>query len=158
MSGGAWYRDRGARRFIALRYLPLFAALSFAWEWAHVPLYTIWSEADLPAIALAVVHCTAGDVLIGAAALLLALVVSRQRRPAQWNVALIGALSTLIGTSYTVFSEWTNVTVARSWAYAESMPKLALGDFQLGLTPLAQWLVIPPLTLYLARCAAMPAR
>ena len=150
MSGEAWYRDRGGRRFITLRYLPLFAALSFAWEWAHVPLYTIWSEADLAAIAFAVAHCTVGDMLIGASTLLLALVLCRERDMARWNMRRLAALTALFGTSYTVASEWANVTLLRSWTYAESMPKVSLGSFELGLTPLAQWIVLPPLALYLA--------
>jgi hypothetical protein len=31
------------------------------------------------------------------------------------------------------------------------MPRLSFGEFELGLTPLAQWLILPPLALYLAR-------
>lgn len=133
-----------------LRYLPLFAALSFAWEWAHVPLYTIWSEADPASIAFAVAHCTVGDTLIGASTLVLALVLRRERDVARWNMPRIAVLTALSGTSYTVASEWVNVTVLRSWTYAESMPKVSLGSFDLGVTPLAQWILLPPLALYLA--------
>lgn len=153
MSGDAWYRDRAALRFIVLRYLPLFVAISFAWEWAHVPLYTIWHEASLASIAFAVAHCTLGDALIGASALLLALILGREGRLSQWHWPRVGALSALAGTGYTIFSEWINVTIIRSWTYAESMPKIGLGGFEIGVTPLAQWLVLPPLALYLARRA-----
>jgi hypothetical protein len=31
------------------------------------------------------------------------------------------------------------------------MPTIELGRFELGVTPLAQWLLVPPLALYLAR-------
>jgi hypothetical protein len=65
-------------------------------------------------------------------------------------------LTALIGAAYTVFSEWTNVSIARSWTYADGMPTLTLGDFPLGLTPLAQWLAVPPLALYAARRLALP--
>jgi hypothetical protein len=44
-----------------------------------------------------------------------------------------------------------NITVLGSWSYAESMPRLDLGGIEIGLTPLAQWLVVPPLALVLAR-------
>jgi len=71
-----WYRDPDARRFIA-RYLAWLAGLSLVWEVAQLPLYTIWSEAPASKIAFAVAHCTAGDVLIGAAALLIALLAMR---------------------------------------------------------------------------------
>lgn len=66
----------------------------------------------------------------------------------------LALLSTLFGAGYTVFSEWMNTTLLRSWTYAESMPRISLGDFELGLTPLMQWLVIPPIALYAARRTA----
>jgi hypothetical protein len=147
----AWYRDRGVRRLIAFRYVPWLAVLSLAWEIGHVPLYTLWTEAEPHYIAFAVLHCTVGDVLIGAAAILLALITLREGSLAHWRWGRIAALSVLFGVAYTVLSEWMNVTVLRSWAYAPSMPGIELGDFQLGLTPLLQWIVIPPVTLCLAR-------
>jgi hypothetical protein len=146
-----WYRDKSALRFIALRYLPLFAVLNYAWEWAHVRLYTIWVEADIGYISFAVAHCTVGDVLIGTAALAAALTLSREGPVHSWRRARIAILSAVFGAAYTVASEWMNVSIRRSWAYAESMPTVNLGSFEIGLTPVLQWLVIAPLTLYLAR-------
>ena len=50
----------------ALRvYLAVLMALMLAWEVAQLPLYTIWREASAGDIAFAVLHCTAGDALIG---------------------------------------------------------------------------------------------
>ncbi|MBI4757135.1 MAG: hypothetical protein HY778_17315, partial [Betaproteobacteria bacterium] len=69
-----WYACPQAWSFILLRYLPRLALLSLAWEIAHLPLYTIWREGSPGWIAFAVAHCTAGDVLIGAATLMLALI------------------------------------------------------------------------------------
>jgi hypothetical protein len=152
-----WYRDRGALRWIATRYLPWLFALNLAWEAAHVRLYTLWQEADAAYVAFSVVHCTLGDVLIGGAALLLALILSRERGLPQWRWSRVGALTVLIGIAYTVFSEWMNITLLRSWAYTRSMPVLEIGGFEVGLTPLAQWLVLPPLALYLGRAALSPA-
>ena len=151
MNPPAWYGDRNVRSLIAFRFLPWFAALSLAWEIGHVPLYTLWKEAEPAYIAFSVVHCTVGDVLIGGAALLLALVVRRERALAHWAWGRIAALTVLFGVAYTVLSEWMNIRILRSWAYAEAMPRLSLGEFELGLTPLAQWLIVPPLALYLAR-------
>ena len=62
-----WYEDRGALRFIALRYAPLLGALNLAWEVAQLPLYRLWQDATPAFKAYAVVHCTLGDVLIGRA-------------------------------------------------------------------------------------------
>ncbi len=151
MSRISWYRDREALGFIARRFLPWFAALNLAWEAAHVRLYTLWDEAEPAYIAFSVVHCTLGDVLIGAAALALALIAGREAELARWRWRRIAVVTVLAGAGYTVYSEWMNITVLRSWTYAESMPKLELAGFELGLTPLAQWLAVPPLSLYLAR-------
>lgn len=145
-----WYRDPAAFRFIALGYLPALAGLNLAWEVAHVSLYTLWKEAEPAYIAFSVAHCTLGDVLIGGIALLLALIFWRERALARWRWVRVAALTVILGAGYTVFSEWMNITILRSWSYSESMPRLGLGGFEIGLTPLAQWLLVPPLALYLA--------
>jgi hypothetical protein len=43
-----------------------------------------------------------------------------------------------------------NTFVLRSWEYSALMPRVSLGDIELGLSPLVQWLLIPPLALWLA--------
>lgn len=149
----AWYRDRAAWSFIARRYLPCLGLLMLAWEIAHSPLYTIWREAEPAYLAFSVLHCTLGDVLIGGCALILALVLGREGFLAHWRWGRIAFFATILGLAYTVFSEWMNVTMLRSWVYAESMPKLEVAGFELGLTPLAQWLVVPAAALHLGRMA-----
>lgn len=151
MNETRWYRDRDAWRLIAVGYLPWLAGLNLAWEAAHVRLYTLWKEADTTYIVFSVLHCTLGDVLIGTAALLLALIGGREGALARWRWRRIAAITALAGVGYTVFSEWMNITLLRSWTYAESMPTIQFGAFEVGLTPLAQWLVVPPLALYFAR-------
>lgn len=154
MAAGAatlWYRDPAARRAIALRFLPWFATLSLAWEAAHVRLYTLWTEAEPAYIAFAVVHCTLGDVLIGSAALFLALILRRERSLANWQWTRIAALTVLVGAGYTAFSEWMNTTLLRTWEYNELMPVVDFAGLEIGVSPLLQWLLIPPLALHLAR-------
>ena len=63
---------------IYLRLAAIFLALNGAWEFLQLPLYTIWWSEPWSRIAFALVHCTAGDLLIGASALVLA--VSRRTR------------------------------------------------------------------------------
>ena len=150
-AGPAWYRNRAVLRFFVFHYLPWFAALSLVWEAVHVRLYTLWSAAAPAYVAFAVFHCTLGDVLIGASALLLALILSGAAGFAEWRSTRIALLTTVFGTTYTVWSEWMNVTLLRSWTYADSMPRLPIGDFELGLTPLLQWLIIPSLALQASR-------
>jgi hypothetical protein len=146
-----WFRDRQAWRVIAVRYLPALAVLNLAWEALHVRLYTLWDEAQVAYIAFSVVHCTLGDILIGSLALLLSLVLLREARVTYWHWRRIAALTVLLGAAYTVFSEWMNITILRSWAYSERMPTLTFGGLQVGISPLLQWLFLPPLSLYLAR-------
>jgi hypothetical protein len=153
MNPAPWYRDRDARSLIVAGYLPWLAGLNLAWEAAHVSLYTLWKEAGASYVAFSVVHCTAGDVMIGAAALLLALIFGREKSLAQWRWRRIAAVTALAGAAYTIFSEWMNTTVLRSWTYAEAMPTLGLASIEIGTSPLAQWLFLPPLALYLARKA-----
>ena len=43
-----------------------------------------------------------------------------------------------------------NTVALRSWEYSEAMPRVPLGNIEIGLSPLAQWLLIPPLALWLA--------
>lgn len=151
MTEALWFRDRQAWRLILLGYLPALAGLNLLWEVAHARLYTLWYEAEAAYIAFSILHCTLGDVLIGSAALFTALIAARGGLLARWRWRRIAVLIALIGVAYTAFSEWMNIAWLRSWTYAESMPKLELAGFELGLTPLAQWLVVPPLALYLAR-------
>ncbi len=146
----AWYRDRAARRFIVRGYLPWLLLLSLAWELGQLPLYTIWREASAAYLAFAVAHCTAGDLLIGTAALALALSLQRAGALGRWHWARLAITSMLIGAAYTVFSEWMNIAVAR-WTYSGLMPTLTLGGVRIGLSPLAQWLLVPLLALYAAR-------
>lgn len=145
-----WYQDGCAWRFVLTRYVPWLGALSLAWEIGHLPLYTLWGEADASYLAFAVGHCTAGDVLIGTVALLLALALKGEGPIVTWRRGQIAAATAFLGAGYTAFSEWINVTILRSWAYAPSMPTVDLGGFEVGLSPLAQWLVVPPLALHLA--------
>jgi hypothetical protein len=100
------------------------------WEIAQLPLYTIWHDATLGKLAFAVLHCTAGDVLIASASLL---GVERY-----WGVATLAILG---GVAYTLFSEWLNTEVRGAWVYTALMPRIPV--FGTGVTPLAQWLLVP---------------
>lgn len=151
MSRLPWYREREARRLIGLRYLPWLAGLNLAWEIAQLPLYTLWREAEASWIAFSVAHCTLGDVVIGSGALFLGLIATRASAPAQWRWGPIAASAALAATGYTAFSEWMNTAVVRSWSYSDLMPTVGILGIEIGVSPLLQWLVIPPLALRFAR-------
>jgi hypothetical protein len=143
---GAW--------LAALRwYLPLTLAMHLAWEIAQLPLYTIWREGSAGEIAFAVLHCTLGDGLIAVVVLILALVLVGHGDWPRRCFAEVAAAATATGVGYTVWSEWLNVTVRGTWAYAVAMPTVPpLGT---GLTPLLQWLILPAFCLFAARRRAL---
>lgn len=133
------------------RYLVAMALGNLAWEFAHMPLYTLWAEGDWGDIVFAAVHCTGGDVLIGLSALAAALVLmGRADWPAR-RFGTVAAVTVAIGLTYTAFSEWLNVVRRAAWAYSDAMPVVPLGGFDIGLSPLAQWVIVPALALWQAR-------
>lgn len=51
------------------------------------------------------------------------------------------ATTIVIGIGYTVYSEWVNTAVRKTWEYSKLMPIIPfLGT---GLSPLMQWLIVP---------------
>lgn len=145
-----WYRgDRATLSFIVLRYMPWFAALNLLWEIAQLPLYTLWTNSDPSQIAFAIAHCTLGDMAIGGAALIMALIITRAGPVETWRWTRTAAMTTLLGTSYTVYSEWMNTVTLQNWSYSKLMPVLTIGGLELGMSPLLQWLLLPSLVLFL---------
>ncbi|MNC85920.1 hypothetical protein D3C83_15400 [compost metagenome] len=146
-----WHRDRATLKFIAIRYVPLLGALNLLWEIAHQPLYTLRDEGPPSFVAYAVVHCTLGDVAIGTLALVVALVVTQACAVGSWRWRQVALFLVIPAVGYTALSEWINTVARGSWAYSALMPVVNLGGFEIGLSPLAQWLVVPPVALWLAR-------
>lgn len=115
------------------------------WEIIQLPLYTIWSTASPHEIAFAVLHCTAGDLLIALATLMGSLAVIGDREWPNRGRLRIAGLTVFGGLIYTIFSEWLNTGVRGSWAYSDLMPTLP--PIGTGLSPLLQWVLIPTLSL-----------
>ena len=129
-----------------VRYITGSAVLHLAWESLHLPLYTLGSGPSGERI-FAVIHCTGGDVLIAGVTLCVTLILAGRGWP-ETSGYRVAAITTLLGVGYTIFSEWLNVEIRRSWAYAPSMPLVP--PFGTGLTPLLQWLVLPGIALMFA--------
>jgi hypothetical protein len=134
------YMCRESWSLILRRYLPCLALSSLLWELVQLPLYTLWADATPGWIAFSVVHCTAGDVLIGTAALLLALVLNRAGEPGDWPATRVITATIVLTVSYTVLSERLNLSRG-SWTYSSWMPVLPW--IGVGLAPLAQWVLVP---------------
>ena len=141
----------------ALRaYLATTGTLNLVWETVQLPLYAIWAEGTAGSKVFAVVHCTAGDLLIALSVLTGALMVAGVPAWPGQRFRRVAALTMLGGLAYTLFSEWLNVEVRRSWAYSDLMPVLPpLGT---GLSPLLQWVVIPVAALWMASRAGSARR
>ena len=121
------------------RYLLAVTVLNLFWELAHLPLYTIWTTGSARENLFAVLHCTVGDAMIATITLVTALVVCKARHWPRSRFLAVALLAILFGLGYTIFSEWRNTTVTMSWTYASAMPRV----FGIGLSPVAQWLVVP---------------
>jgi len=124
-------------------YWAVSLGLNLIWETLQLPLYTIWQTGTLRTQALAIVHCTTGDVIIALCALTVALVVTGDKEWPQQRFQRVASLAILLGLAYTVFSEWLNVVVRASWAYSNLMPVVSAFGLRIGLSPLLQWIVIP---------------
>ena len=134
---------RQKTRHAIATYLSVMAIAHLLWETFQLPLYTIWLNGRQQDIAFAVVHCTVGDIVIAGLSLVAALVVFGARTwPADRFVPVV-ALTLLIGIAYTIFSEWLNTSVRKSWTYSELMPIVPW--IRTGLSPFLQWLIVPAL-------------
>ena len=130
------------------RYLVVTAIANLFWETVHLPLYTIWTDGTMRENVFAVLHCTAGDVLIALSAWAFAvLLAGRPRWPAE-AAGRVAVLTIMAGFAYTVYSEWLHTAVRQSWTYSPWMP--VIPGLGMGLSPALQWLVIPSLALWVA--------
>ena len=126
-------------------YLAVIGGLNLIWEVLQLPLFTIWATGTLAERTFAVVHCTGGDLLIALVSLVIALIGTWAVDWPQQNFRRVAIVAIALGIAYTAFSEWLNVYVRRSWAYADWMPTVTVGTVRIGLSPLLQWLVVPTL-------------
>ena len=147
------------RNVTVARFLVAFALLNLLWETGQLPFYTLWRDGTWTEIAVAIVHCTAGDILIGAVSLASVLLVVGRHWPETFSArATVAVAFVVVGLGYTIYSEWHNVVVRKSWTYSDLMP--ILPPFGTGLAPTLQWMLVPLLAFWLARgpfkCANNP--
>lgn len=133
----------GSRDWLgALRRYFVFSAIAhLIWEFAHMPLYTIWLTGTLGEIVFAAVHCTGGDILITLSTFFLALLLLGRPTWPQTQAPRVLLAALVFGLGYTIFSEWLNIEIREAWAYRDLMPVIPVIDA--GLSPVLQWVVIP---------------
>lgn len=132
-----------------IRLLTLALPLELLWEIAQFPLYTVWHQNDWSYILYGLAHCTLGDLLILLVIYSLISAVLHDRHWYRHRVLPGGILFTVAGLGYTIYSEITNVRIKGTWGYTELMPIVPLTG--IGGMPFLQWLLIPPVLLWLMR-------
>ena len=127
--------------------LVLSLPLQLLWEIAQFPLYTVWHEGDWSFILYGLVHCTLGDLLILLSVFWLISLLNKSRywafSPSMPNIALF----TVLGLTYTIFSEILNTRIKGTWGYTELMPIVPV--IEIGGMPFLQWILIPPILIWL---------
>jgi hypothetical protein len=131
----------------ALQWALWLFALNLVWETGQLPLYAFEPDVSWIEIAYAVAHCTFGDAMVAFTSYVLGALWTRAPRWPLERPASGFAVSLASGLIWTVWAEWYNVYVLRSWAYASGMPTI-LG---IGVSPVLQWVVLPALALVLVR-------
>ncbi|MBR0654593.1 hypothetical protein [Plastoroseomonas arctica] len=140
--------DSGQKK-TSLAYLSLLVPPNLAWEAGQLPLYTVWLTGTHGDQAYAALHCTVGDAMIALSSLGLAILALRRGDWPSHGFPAVLLATTAIGVAYTLFSEWLNVEWRGAWTYAVAMPRLPLTGS--GVTPMLQWLVLPPIRLFAAQ-------
>lgn len=125
--------------------------LNFPWEILQAPLYAGMSSSPHATVTKACLQATVGDMVIMLMAHGAVAISSRNRR---WTLSANRAqfiLFIAFGLSITLLVEWlaTRGYWLASWSYSPTMPLLP--GTGIGLSPVLQWLILPPLTVWFAR-------
>lgn len=121
--------------------------LHFAWEMLHFPFYAGMAEAPHGPATWTCLQATLGDVALALAALG---VTSGAARGSLWFGRLRPAHVALYigsGLAATIALEYASVHLWGRWEYGPGT--WTIGG--IGVPPLLQWMVLPPLTLWLVR-------
>jgi len=130
------------------RYLLAMALGSLVWEFAHMPLYTLWETGTAGEIAFAGLHCAGGDILIATGAFVAALLLLGTGQWPERGYRRVATATVVFGVGYTIISEWLNIDIRQAWAYRDLMPVVPV--IGVGLSPMAQWIVLPSLAFWWA--------
>lgn len=150
-------RNRHWRSIPEIQLLVLGLPLELLWEVAQFPLYTVWHEGDWNYILYGLVHCTLGDLIILLVAYWIVALLNRNRYWYLNSILPNGVLFITLGIIYTIYSEISNVRIKGTWDYTELMPIVPVVG--IGAMPFLQWILIPPVLLWLMRLLTLaPAR
>ncbi len=135
-------------KLIGLYWVTSFV-LHFTWEILQIPFYEGMTQAEHGAAVWTCTLATFGDTGIALTAYLGAACSERSLSWIQTLSIKLLSIYFLTGLLITVVFEFLATEVLDRWTYSELMPTLPL--LKTGLMPLAQWSVVPALSLYAAR-------
>lgn len=123
--------------------------LNYPWEFLQVPFFEAMPEMAHWEAVVFCTRATLGDVLIALVAYGLVAMVLRNRAWVRQpgTAAMTGFV--LVGVLITIGLEWHATEIQGRWQYGELMPTLPL--LGTGLTPMLQWILLPPLVVWLVR-------
>ena len=123
--------------------------LNLPWELLQIPFFAGMPSAVHWNGVIQCMRAAAGDALILLGAFWAAACLQRTR---QWRMQPpLGTFLAFIsaGMVMTLALEWWATRISGRWAYAETMPTIpVLGT---GVLPLLQWLLIPPIVVWVVR-------
>jgi hypothetical protein len=127
--------------------LALFAfLLNFVWEMLQIPFFRGMTQAPHWDALLICLQATLGDVGVALAAFWTIAWLGRDRHwPTRPRPAQIAAFA-LVGILITTALEWLATQVWSLWSYSGLMPMIPF--LGVGLVPLLQWIVLPPLIIW----------
>ncbi|MEM9904811.1 MAG: hypothetical protein AAF921_07290 [Cyanobacteria bacterium P01_D01_bin.44] len=143
-------RWRWCDRILALPEFNLFLfafLLHFVYEVWQAPFYDFYDAPTLAGKVWALTHCTFGDAVITVGCSLVVSMILRSRRWIVYPTSKLVLWFVAFGWFYTFFSEIYRTRIAHLYGtLGFNVPGLGISGL-----PLVQWLIIPPLVLFLAR-------
>ncbi|HZR03102.1 MAG TPA: hypothetical protein VFA81_08020 [Burkholderiales bacterium] len=123
--------------------------LNMIWEFWQTPFFAGLAAAQHSQAVIMCTRAAVGDAMISLVAFCAVSVCAKMRRwyvnPVRWQTLMFVG----IGLVLTIVLETLATHVLDRWHYAEAMPIMpAIG---VGLLPILQWLVLPPLVLWFVR-------
>ena len=123
--------------------------LNLAWEFAQVPLFAGMPSAAHWAAIQVCARATMGDVGIAVLAFWAVAIGAGSRRWVLHPTAKHVWAFLAVGVTVTIVLEWLATQVLGRWAYAPAMP--VVPGLGVGLVPVLQWVVLPPLVVWFVR-------
>lgn len=123
--------------------------LHLGWEFLHAPFFIFDQQSSPTSLAGCLLFCSGVDIVMSLAAYCS---VSLTWRDRGWLMEKnFGHVSAFVGIALllAVVSEYTAMHYRNLWEYSAHMPVIPF--VEIGLTPVLQWLILPPITPVLSK-------